>query len=57
MSLRLAPFGPRRGTRGMVAAADQLAAVAAKEAQIEELRQRLDQVEKLVRHSEDYASH
>lgn len=28
MSLPLAPFGPRRGTRGMVAAADQLAAVA-----------------------------
>jgi hypothetical protein len=36
---------------------DQRAALAAKEAQIEELRQRLDQVEKLVRHSEDYASH
>lgn len=28
MSLPLAPFGPRRGNRGMVAAADQLAAVA-----------------------------
>jgi gamma-glutamyltranspeptidase/glutathione hydrolase len=28
VSLPLAPFGPRRGTRGMVAAADQLAAVA-----------------------------
>ncbi len=28
MSLPLAPFGPRRGQRGMVAAADQLAAVA-----------------------------